>query len=149
MQKQKVLITHLNKESNLPLPEYATELSSGLDLIADIVNPIIIKPQDRAFVPTGIAIAMPKGMEAQVRSRSGLAAKKGIFVLNSPGTIDADYRGEIKVILYNSGKEDFVIERGMKIAQIVFAPVLFIEWEEVSSLDETARGVGGFGSTGV
>lgn len=109
----------------------------------------MIKRFARALIPTGIAIAIPKGLEAQVRSRSGLAIKNGVFALNSPGTIDADYRGEVKVILCNLGEEDFVVERGMKIAQLVFAPVVQIAWKEADALDATERGEGGFGSTGI
>ena len=117
--------------------------------MADISEPVTIEPFGRVLIPTGIAIAIPEGMEAQVRSRSGLAYKNGIMALNSPGTIDADYRGEIKVILYNSSKDNFVVERGMKIAQLVFAPVIMITWEETDSLEDTSRSSGGFGSTGV
>jgi dUTP pyrophosphatase len=119
-----------------------------MDLTAAIDQPLIIKPGDRALVPAGIAIALPPGYEAQVRPRSGLALKHGVTVLNSPGTIDADYRGEVGVILINHGKEDFKIERGMRIAQMVVAPYTRAEWQEVANLEETARGAGGFGSTG-
>ncbi len=149
MKKIPILITRINQESDLPLPQYATELSSGLDLLADISESVTIEPFARVLIPTGIALAIPEGMEAQVRSRSGLAYKNGIMALNSPGTIDADYRGEIKVILYNSGKDVFVVERGMKIAQLVFAPVIMVEWKQTDSLENTCRGEGGFGSTGV
>ncbi len=149
MKKIPVLITRLNQDSDLPLPKYATDLSSGLDLLADISEPITIEPFSRVLIPTGIAIEIPEGMEAQVRSRSGLAYKNGIITLNSPGTIDADYRGEIKVILYNSSKELFVVQRAMKIAQLVFSPVIMIEWKETLSLQTTSRNNGGFGSTGI
>ncbi|WP_375331509.1 dUTP diphosphatase [Candidatus Tisiphia endosymbiont of Oplodontha viridula] len=131
------------------LPSYATEHSAGMDLIAANIEPITIKLQEVKLVPTGICIALPSHLEAQIRPRSGLALKHGVTVLNSPGTIDADYRGEIKVILINHHpKEDFVIERGMKIAQMVIARYEQILWDEVDSLDETSRGSGGFGSTG-
>lgn len=146
-----VPIKRVGEDASYPLPEYATSLSSGVDLSADIKEgeDIIIKPLHYALIPTGIALAIPQGFEAQVRSRSGLAAKHGIFTLNSPGTIDADYRGEIKVILFNLGDKDFTISRGMRIAQLVFAPVIQASWQEVDELDDTARGAGGFGSTGI
>ena len=134
---------------DLPLPSYATPLSSGMDLYAAIPSIMTLQAGERVTVPTGIALAMPEGVEAQVRSRSGLAAKEGIFVLNAPGTIDADYRGEISVILYNTSDRVFVIKRGMKIAQLVFAPVFRVEWRELDSLAPTQRGENGFGSTGV
>jgi dUTP pyrophosphatase len=130
------------------LPSYATEHSAGMDIIAANIEPITIKSQEVKLVPTGICIALPSHLEAQIRPRSGLALKHGVTVLNSPGTIDADYRGEIKVILINHAKEDFIIERGMKIAQMVIARYEQILWDEVDSLDETSRGSGGFGSTG-
>ena len=131
-----------------PLPEYATALSAGLDLKADIPGPICLQPLQRALVPTGLFIALPKGFEAQVRPRSGLAAKHGITVLNTPGTIDADYRGEIKVILVNLSQEPFEIVPGERIAQMVVARHETVEWEAVEQLDSTDRGAGGFGSTG-
>ncbi|WP_375332730.1 MULTISPECIES: dUTP diphosphatase [unclassified Candidatus Tisiphia] len=131
------------------LPSYATEHSAGMDLIAANIEPITIKSQEVKLVPTGICIALPSHLEAQIRPRSGLALKHGVTVLNSPGTIDADYRGEIKVILINHHpKEDFVIEHGMKIAQMVIARYEHILWDEVDSLNETSRGSSGFGSTG-
>lgn len=130
------------------LPEYATALSAGMDLRANIDNPIVLKPMERRIVPTGLYIALPDGYEAQVRPRSGLAAKKGVTVLNSPGTIDADYRGEIGVILVNLSQEDFVIEDGDRIAQMVIARHEHISWQQVESLDETERGAGGFGHSG-
>ncbi len=130
------------------MPGYATQHSSGMDLMAANIEPITIKSQQIKLVPTGICIALPSHLEAQIRPRSGLALKHGITVLNSPGTIDADYRGEIKVILVNHAKEDFVIERGMKIAQMVISKYEQILWDEVDSLDDTLRGSGGFGSTG-
>ncbi len=138
----------INK-SAWPLPQYATPLSAGLDLKANITEPITLRPLERAIVPTGLFMAIPAGYEAQVRPRSGLAAKKGITVLNSPGTIDADYRGEVGVILVNLSNADFVIEPGERIAQMVFARHEQVEWDETDTLDETTRGAGGFGSTGV
>ena len=146
-----VRIMRLASAADLPLPDYATALAAGLDLRAAVpVNdPITLLPGARARVPTGIAIALPAGYEAQVRPRSGLALKHGITCLNSPGTIDADYRGEIGVILINLGEAPFVIERGMRIAQLVVAPVTRIRWCEVATLDETGRGANGFGSSGL
>lgn len=135
--------------NNLELPKYKTEGSAGMDLTACIDENIILKPLERKLIKTGIAIALPNNYEAQVRPRSGLALKNGISVLNTPGTIDADYRGEIGVILINLSNEDFVIERGMRIAQLVISPIVQAELVEVEELDETLRGQGGFGSTGV
>jgi dUTP pyrophosphatase len=134
---------------NLSLPSYATEQSAGMDLSAAIDGRLELTPGQRALVPTGIAIALPPGYEAQIRPRSGLAAKNGVTVLNTPGTIDADYRGEIKVILINLGQETFTIERGMRIAQIIVARHERATWDVVDFLDETKRGAGGFGSTGM
>jgi dUTP pyrophosphatase len=132
------------------LPAYQTEHAAGLDLLAAVPEdkPILLAPGDRVLVPTGLAIALPAGYEAQVRPRSGLAVKHGVTVLNSPGTIDADYRGEVAVILINLGEEPFTVTRGMRIAQMIIAPVSHARLTEVDSLDETARGAGGFGSTG-
>ena len=130
-------------------PNYETTGSAGMDLRANINEPIILKPLERAIIKTGLFIALPVGFEAQVRPRSGLAAKKGITVLNSPGTVDADYRGEIGVILVNISNEDFTINDGERIAQLVIAKHERVNWEEVAILDETERGAGGFGSTGV
>ncbi len=144
----KVLIKKLNNLKNIPLPHYATSQSAGMDLSAAIDEPIIVKSGQVQIVPTGIAIALPAGMEAQVRPRSGLAAKNSVTVLNSPGTIDADYRGEIKAILINHSQEDFTITPGMRIAQMVIAKYEQVQLEEATSLDETDRGAGGFGSTG-
>lgn len=143
-------IVRLAHAEGLPLPAYETEHAAGMDLRAAVADeePVTLKPGARAMVPTGLSFAVPVGFEAQVRPRSGLAAKAGITCLNSPGTIDADYRGEVKVILANLGAEDFVIRRGDRIAQLVIAPVAKASWSEVETLDETARGVGGFGSTG-
>ena len=135
-------------KSGFQLPFYATELSAGMDLKASIETPIELDTLERAMVPTGIYIELPAGYEAQIRPRSGLAAKHGISVFNSPGTIDADYRGEIKVILVNLSKEKFTINPGERIAQMVIAKYEKIEWEEVEQLSETDRGAGGFGSTG-
>ena len=138
----------INKSSN-ELPAYATALAAGLDVRADNDEPIVMKPLGRAIVPTGLFLEIPAGYEVQVRPRSGLAAKKGITVLNAPGTIDADYRGEVCVILVNLSSEEFVIERGERIAQLVLARHEVIEWENAEQLDSTERGTGGFGSTGV
>lgn len=135
-------------KSTLDLPAYSTPLSAGMDLRADIDEPITLGSLEKAMVPTGLHIELPDGYEAQVRPRSGLAAKHGITVLNSPGTIDADYRGEIKVILVNLSKEPFVINRGERIAQMVIARYEKIEWEQVCELSDSERGEGGFGSTG-
>lgn len=132
----------------LPLPGYATEGAAGMDLLAAVEAPLVIAPFARALVPTGLAIALPPGHELQIRPRSGLALKHGIMLPNSPGTIDEDYRGELKVIVVNLGAEPFTVERGMRIAQAVLAPVLRVEWQEVASLPDTGRGAGGFGSTG-
>lgn len=134
--------------SHHPLPTYATPQSAGMDLRANLETPITLRPLERALIPTGLFIALPEGFEAQVRPRSGLAIKKGITVLNTPGTIDADYRGEIKVILVNLSNEDFVVEDGERIAQMVVARHESIEWQPVEALDETSRGAGGFGHTG-
>ena len=142
----KVLIKRLNPKVNLP--KYKTEGSSGMDLMAFIENPIIIKPQKSALIPTGISIAIPDDTEIQIRPRSGLAAKSNIGVLNTPGTIDSDYRGEIKIILFNHGTHEFKINNNDRIAQMVLSPVLKIKFEEVENLPETLRGSGGFGSTG-
>ncbi|MCP4393671.1 MAG: dUTP diphosphatase [Alphaproteobacteria bacterium] len=149
--KVKVQIKRLQNNGGMILPKYETEHSAGMDLQAAIPEgeKMILKSGERALVPTGVAIGLPDNYEAQIRPRSGLALKNGITIPNSPGTIDADYRGEIKVILHNTGAEDFVIERGMRIAQMVIAPVVQSIWEEVNDLSETARGEGGFGSTGV
>lgn len=135
-------------KSAFPLPEYATEHSAGMDLKADIQEPAELAPLQRMMVPTGLYIALPEGTEAQIRARSGLAAKHGITVLNSPGTIDADYRGEIKVILVNLSDTSFTINPGERIAQMVIARYEKAEWEETEVLDRTGRGDGGFGSTG-
>ena len=135
-------------ESQWPSPSYATVNSAGVDLKANIVEPIVLQPLQRAVVPTGLKIALPEGTEAQVRPRSGLAAKDGVTVLNSPGTIDADYRGEVGVILVNLSDKAFTVNPGERIAQMVVARYERVEWEEVEQLDRTERGEGGFGSTG-
>jgi len=141
-------INIINKSPH-ELPSYETIASAGMDLRADLNQPVILKSLERAIIKTGLFIELPVGFEAQVRPRSGLAAKKGITVLNAPGTIDADYRGEIGVILVNLSKEDFVIEDGERVAQLVIAKHERAEWNEVGELSETTRGEGGFGSTGV
>lgn len=144
-----MIVKVINTSKNA-LPEYATEMSAGFDLRASLTGPVTLKAGDRMLIGTGLFIALPPGYEAQVRPRSGLALKKGITVLNAPGTVDADYRGEIGVILYNASKEDFVIEPGERIAQMVIAKYEQIDsWELVDNLDETERGDGGFGHSGV
>ena len=142
----KVLVKKLNPKAELP--KYKTEGSSGMDLMALIENSITIKSQNSALIPTGLSIAVPEDMEVQIRPRSGLAAKSNISVLNTPGTIDSDYRGEIKIILFNHGKEEFTVNNNDRIAQMVFMPVLKAEFKEVEELPKTVRGSGGFGSTG-
>lgn len=144
-----VAVTRLPHGKNMPLPAYETALAAGMDLAAAVEQEIVLQPGDRVLVPTGLAIALPAGFEAQVRPRSGLAVRHGITVLNSPGTVDADYRGEIKVPLINHGQEAFTISPGSRIAQLVIARHATIQWQEVNVLDETERGVGGFGSTGL
>ena len=141
-----VLIKRLSK--NIELPKYETNGSSGMDLSANIEKQIKIEPGKTSIIPTGISVSIPKNFEIQIRSRSGLAAKSQISVLNSPGTIDADYRGELKIILFNHGDKEFVVNNGDRIAQMVLMPVLKIEFEEVDNLPKTIRGSGGFGSTG-
>ena len=142
----KVLIKKL--DPNVKLPEYKSDGASGMDLLAFIEKTIIIKPKTSSLIPTGLSVAFSKNYEIQIRPRSGLAAKKNISVLNTPGTIDSDYRGEIKIIIYNHGSTDFVINNGDRIAQMILSPVLKIEFEETNDLPETIRGEGGFGSTG-
>ena len=134
---------------DLPLPTYATEGSAGMDLLAAVESDVSINPAETVLVPTGISVQLPEGFEAQVRPRSGLAIKHQIGILNSPGTIDSDYRGEVKIVMTNFGKQSFVVRRGDRIAQMVIHRYARVEWEEVASLDETARGGGGFGHTGV
>ena len=149
MQSQ-IKVRRLAHNPDLPLPAYETDGAAGMDLRAAVAEdqPVTIRPGGRALVPTGLSIALPAGFEAQIRPRSGLALKKGITCLNTPGTVDSDYRGEVAVILANLGEEDFVIRRGDRIAQMVIAPYVRAQWSEVSDLEETGRGAGGFGSTG-
>ncbi len=142
----KVLIKKLY--SKVQLPKYKTDGSSGMDLMAFIESPINIKPQESALIPTGISIAIPEDTEVQIRPRSGLAAKSSMSVLNTPGTIDSDYRGEIKIILFNHGKKEFIINNNDRVAQIILMPIIKAEFEEVEDLPKTLRGSGGFGSTG-
>lgn len=144
-----VAIQQLSHAHDLPLPSYATSLSAGMDLLAAIDQDIVLQPGERQLIPSGIAIALPPGFEAQVRPRSGLSFKHGLTVLNAPGTIDADYRGEIKGIMINLGQEPITISRGMRFAQLVVASYQTVSWQEVQHLDETDRGQQGFGSTGL
>jgi len=150
MSGPQVAVTRLPHGVGLPLPAYETEHAAGMDLRAAVPEgePLTLRPGDRHAVPTGLAMAIPPGFEGQVRPRSGLALRHGVTCLNSPGTVDADYRGEVKVILINHGPEDFVVRRGERIAQLLISPVAQATWREVENLDETARGTGGFGSTG-
>lgn len=143
-----IQVRRLPHGEGLPLPSYATPGAAGMDLLAAVTDPVTIAPGARALIPTGLAIAIPRGHELQVRPRSGLALRFGIVLPNSPGTIDEDYRGEVGVILLNMGDAPFVVERGMRIAQAVLAPVLRASWQEVENLDSTERASGGFGSTG-
>jgi dUTP pyrophosphatase len=145
----KVAIQRLAHAQDLPLPAYATVGAAGLDLFAALKNELVLAPGRHAAIPTGIAIAIPEAYEAQVRPRSGLALRHGVTVLNAPGTVDSDYRGEVTAILINLGSEPFAIARGMKIAQLVVAAHARVEWMEPASLDNTQRGAGGFGSTGL
>jgi deoxyuridine 5''-triphosphate nucleotidohydrolase (dut) len=142
----KVLVQKLN--SRVKLPEYKTSGSSGMDLMAFVESPIKIKPNTVELIPTGLSIAIPEELEIQIRPRSGLAAKSSISVLNTPGTIDSDYRGELKIILFNHGNKDFIVNKNDRVAQMVLTPVIKMELEEVDQLPETIRGSGGFGSTG-
>ncbi|MBT5569972.1 MAG: dUTP diphosphatase [Alphaproteobacteria bacterium] len=143
-----VSVTRLPHGANFELPSYETADAAGMDLHAAVDADVVIAPGARTLIPTGLAIALPSGYEAQIRPRSGLALKNGISLVNSPGTIDADYRGEVGVIVINHGDQDFIVTRGMRIAQMVVAPVIQAVWDEVDTLPETARGTGGFGSTG-
>lgn len=142
-----MLVRIVNKSNN-PLPEYSTEMSAGMDVRAFLNEPEVLKPLERKLIPTGLYIELPKGFEAQIRPRSGLAIKKGITVLNTPGTIDADYRGELRVILVNLSNENFIIENGERICQMVIAAHETVEWNLTEELNETERGAGGFGHTG-
>lgn len=143
-----ILVERLPHGRDLPLPGYATADSAGMDLLAAIDADIVLQPGDRRVIPTGLKIALPSGYEAQIRARSGLALKHGIILPNGPGTIDADYRGELGVIVMNAGQEPFTVTRGMRIAQMIVAPVLRARWQEAETLPETVRGAGGYGSTG-
>lgn len=143
-----VSVVRIEHAKGLPLPAYATPQSAGMDLLAAIPEAITIKSGERLLIPTGLAIALPDGYEAQIRPRSGLAIKHGLSLVNSPGTIDADYRGEVKVIIINHGDGEFIVEPGMRIAQMVVAPVTRIKWAECDALPNSGRGSGGFGSTG-
>ena len=151
MNRIEVRVKRLPHAGNLPLPAYQSDGAAGLDLLAAVSEgaPVVIAPGRRALIPTGIALALPRGIEGQVRPRSGLAAKHGVTVLNTPGTIDSDYRGEVQVILVNLGAEPFEVTRGMRIAQLIVASVTLAQLREVPDLDETERGAGGFGSSGL
>jgi dUTP pyrophosphatase len=144
-----VAVVRLPHAAGLGLPSYASAGAAAMDLLAAVEAPVVLEPGGRAAIPTGLMVALPAGHELQVRPRSGLALNHGLLVANAPGTVDEDFRGEIKVILLNAGPGPFVVERGMRIAQAVLAPVTRIQWHEVAELDATARGAGGFGSTGV
>jgi len=145
-----ISIRRLPHNPDLPLPAYETRGAAGMDLRAAVAEdePLVLRPGARAAAPTGLAFSLPEGFEGQVRPRSGLAARHGVTVLNTPGTVDSDYRGEVKVILVNLDEEDFIIRRGDRVAQLVIAPVTQASWTEVETLDDTVRGEGGFGSTG-
>lgn len=148
MDKIHVAIERLEGSEDLPLPRYMTDHAAGMDIVAAVAAEITIVPGERALIPTGIAVALPKGYEAQIRPRSGLALKSGVTLVNMPGTVDADYRGEIRIILINLGTEPFVVRRGDRIAQMVVAPVSRVTWDVRQGLSETPRGSGGFGHTG-
>ena len=146
----KIYLKQSEAASSLPLPAYQTDMSAGVDLQAALPDgPVMLAPMARLAVPTGLFMAMPEGVEAQIRPRSGLALKQGLTVANAPGTIDADYRGEIKVLLINLGTETVIIEHGMRIAQMIFSPVMKASFQRTDELDDTVRGAGGFGSTGL
>lgn len=148
MNQVMVEVVRLPHAEGLALPAYASAGAAAMDLVAAVADPLVLPPGGRAAVPTGLMVALPAGHELQIRPRSGLALNQGLLVANAPGTVDEDYRGEIKVILMNAGREPIAVTRGMRIAQAVLAPVTRIAWREVAALDDTARGVGGFGSTG-
>ena len=148
MEPVRVAIKQLSGSEDLPLPRYMTDHAAGMDLVASVHEDLVLAPGDRALVPTGIAIALPEGYEAQIRPRSGLALNSGVTLVNTPGTIDADYRGEIRVILINHGSEPFVVRRGDRIAQMIVAPVCRVRWDVQDDLASTERGGGGFGHTG-
>ncbi len=147
MEKINVCIQRLAGNDDITLPQYMTKQAAGMDIFAAVVQDEIIKPGERKKIPTGIAIALPEGFEAQIRPRSGLAIKEGITLLNSPGTIDADYRGEIALIVINHGEKPFIVSRGMRLAQMIIQRVCQVNWVEVEELNSTARGAGGFGHT--
>lgn len=147
MEEIRVPVRTLPHFSGLPLPQYMTEHSAGMDIYAAVADDVVIRPGERALIPTGIAIALPEGFEAQIRPRSGLALKNGVTLVNSPGTIDADYRGEIGILLINHGDASFVVSRGTRIAQMVISPVYRVVWSESCNLERTIRGDGGFGHT--
>ena len=149
MSKVTISITTLAHAEGLALPAYATEHAAGMDLCAAVAQDVVLQPGHRTLIPTGLSIALPESFEAQIRPRSGLALKNGVTVLNSPGTIDADYRGEVQVILANLGTEAFTVTRGMRIAQMIVAPYSRVTWQASKTLSSTARGAGGFGSTGI
>lgn len=148
MESVHVAIERLSGSEDLPLPRYMTDHAAGMDIVAAVATEISLAPRERALIPTGIAIALPAGYEAQIRPRSGLALRSGVTLVNTPGTIDADYRGEIRIILINHGTEPFVVKRGDRIAQMVVAPVSRVTWDLRQGLSDTARGSGGFGHTG-
>jgi len=148
MPELQIEIARLPGTADLPLPSYQTEHSAAMDLAAAVTEPLVLAPGGRALVPCGFSIAVPEGYEAQVRPRSGLASKHGVTVVNAPGTIDADYRGEVKVALINLGRDPFTVERGMRVAQLIVAPVPKVRWKETAELSPTSRGAGGFGHTG-
>jgi dUTP pyrophosphatase len=148
MESVRVAIERLSGSEDLPLPRYMTDHAAGMDIVAAVATEITLAPRERALIPTGIAIALPAGYEAQIRPRSGLALRSGVTLVNTPGTIDADYRGEIRIILINHGTEPFVVRRGDRIAQMVVAPVSRVTWDLGQGLSDTARGSGGFGHTG-
>ena len=149
MMRIDVRVVRLPHATDLPLPSYQSALAAGCDLVAAVADPVVIAPGRWAVLPTGLAVELPLGVEAQVRPRSGLAARSGLTVLNSPGTIDADYRGEISVVLGNFGEAPFWVTRGMRVAQLVISPIFQASWVEVDRLDDTGRNQGGFGSTGI
>jgi dUTP pyrophosphatase len=148
VERIRIKVKRIGKRESVSLPCYMSEQASGMDLSATLSEDVLLRPGERSLIPTGIAVAIPEGYEGQVRPRSGLATKNGVGILNSPGTIDSDYRGEIKVVLINLGDEPFVVKDGSRIAQLVISPIVRTEWEEVESLPETERNAGGFGHTG-
>jgi len=149
MNSLKVAIVKMVGNEDIPLPRYMSEQAAGMDVCAAVKEPVVVSPGQWALIPTGFALALPEGWEAQVRPRSGLALRYGVSLLNSPGTIDADYRGEVKIIVVNHGSEAFTVKRGERIAQLIFTAIWRAEWEETTHLSDTKRGSGGFGGTGV